>query len=212
MTLCMIFGHNNDANATPSSGPPPTEGTIVAVGDSLTAGFGLKHSEAYPAQLEKKLNQAGYHWKVVNAGISGETSSGTMSRINWILKLKPDIVILEIGANDGLRGLDPQMVRRNIDKIVTTLQHQGVVVVLVGMQMLRNLGTAYTSQFVAIYPKIAKEHSLIFEPFFLKGVAGDPNLNQADGIHPIGKGYRIVTDNIYPYVVQAIEKKRGKKS
>lgn len=188
------------------------EGTIVALGDSLTAGPGVSESGAYPAQLEKKLHQAGYAWRVVNAGISGETSSGTLSRLNWVLKLKPDIVILEIGANDGLRGLDPKLVYRNIDSIVTTLQGKGIVVVLAGMQMLRNLGYSYTTRFADVYPSIAKKHHLILMPFFLDHVAGIPELNLADGIHPTGRGYSIIADNIFPYTVKAIERKREKKS
>jgi acyl-CoA thioesterase I len=212
MTLCTLFaGCQKDKEPAASLPPEPTvyDGTVVAVGDSLTAGAGLSESYAYPAQMEKKLRQAGYRWRVVNAGISGETSSGTLSRIDWILKLEPDIVILEIGANDGLRGVDPQLARRNIDKIVTALQAKGVVVVLAGMQMLINMGASYTTEFAAIYPKVAREHDLILIPFFLSNVAGDASLNLADGIHPTAKGYSIVTETVYPYLLQAIEKKRG---
>ena len=199
------------------AGPPPAEtpsfeGTIVAVGDSLTAGYGLAEPEAYPALLEKKLHQAGYRWQVINAGISGETSSGTLSRVDWILKLKPDIVILETGANDGLRGVDPRLTRENIDQTVTLLQQKGVAVVLAGMRMAANLGPSYTRQFAAIYPWVAARHHLILIPFFLAGVAGDPGLNQADGIHPVAKGYRIVTDLVYPYLLQAIARKKNGKS
>jgi acyl-CoA thioesterase I len=199
------------AAPAPSAAAPAFEGTVVAVGDSLTAGYGLPETDAYPAQLERKLHQAGYRWRVVNAGISGETSSGTLARVDWILKLKPDIVILETGANDGLRGVDPRVTRDNIDQIVTRLQAQGVVVVLAGMRILANLGPEFTGQFAAIYPKVAAKHRLILIPFFLTGVAGDPALNQPDGIHPVTKGYQIVTDQVYPYLIQAIErKKKGK--
>jgi acyl-CoA thioesterase-1 len=212
--LCTLFAgcQKESQPAAAVSSEPASQGTIVAVGDSLTAGKGVPESEAYPAQLEKKLSQAGYRWRVVNAGISGETSSGTLSRIDWILKLKPDIVVLCIGANDGMRGVDPRLTRRNIDKIVTELEAKDVVVVLAGMQMLTNLGQAYTTEFAAIYPQIAQKHHLILAPFFLAEVAGDPSLNQGDGIHPSAKGYRIVTETIYPYVLQAIEKKKGNKS
>jgi acyl-CoA thioesterase I len=199
-----------EKNAAPSDSTAP-QGTIVAMGDSLTAGYGVPESQSYPSQLEKKLHQAGYHWRIVNAGISGETSSGALSRVNWVLKLKPDVVMLETGANDGLRGIDPQLVYRNIDKIVTELQAKQVVVVLAGMQMVRNMGSAYTDQFVKIYGKIAREHNLILVPFFLQNVAGEPSLNIGDGIHPNGNGYRIVTETVYPYVVKAIEEKRAKK-
>jgi acyl-CoA thioesterase-1 len=200
-------GKNGTASSPPPQ-PPASEGTIVAVGDSLTAGYGLPENEAYPARLEQKLQQAGYHWKVVNAGISGETSSGALSRVDWVLKLKPDVVILETGANDGLRGVDPALTRENIDKMVTRLKEQGVIVVLAGMRMFTNMGPAYTAAFADIYPAVAKRHDLILIPFFLSGVAGDPALNQEDRIHPVAKGYGIVTDMVYPYALKAIEQKK----
>lgn len=188
---------------------PAYSGTIVAVGDSLTAGYGVPETDAYPARLERKLNEAGYKWRVVNAGISGETSTGALARMDWILKLQPDIVILETGANDGLRGQDPELTHRNIDRMVATLQAKKVVVVLAGMQMLTNMGSPYRDKFVAIYPRVAKERKLILVPFFLDKVAGEENLNLSDGIHPNPQGYAIVTDTLYPYVVQAIKLKTG---
>jgi acyl-CoA thioesterase I len=191
----------------PPHGQPSYEGAIVAVGDSLTAGLGVNEAEAYPALLEKKLRAAGYRWRVVNAGISGETSSGTLSRVNWILKLKPDIVILETGANDGLRGIDPRVTRKNIDETIAVLKQNKVVVVLVGMRMVTNLGREFTDSFAEIYPALAQKHGLVLVPFFLEGVAGDPSLNQTDGIHPTAKGYRIITETIYPYVRKTIEKR-----
>ena len=183
----------------------PGGGTIVAFGDSLTAGYGVPASDAYPAQLQRKLQQAGYRWRVVNAGISGETSTGALARVAWVMKLKPDIVILETGANDGLRGQDPELTRKNLDRVVATLQSKGVVVVLAGMRMLKNLGPAYTGKFAAIYPRVAKERKAILIPFFLDKVAGRESLNLSDGVHPTGKGYAIVTDNVYPYLLQAIK-------
>ena len=179
-------------------------GTIVAAGDSLTAGMGVSENNAYPAQLERKLREAGYNWQVINAGISGETSSGMLGRINWVLKLKPDIVILETGANDGMRGIDPAVARNNIDETVRILKQNNVVVVLAGMKMFANLGRTYTNAFETLYPAVAKKHDIILIPFFLEAVAGDPALNQADGIHPNPKGYRIITGRIEPYVLKAI--------
>jgi len=210
----LLAGCQKDKGQTaaPPSRDPSFEGTIIAVGDSLTAGYGLPESESYPAQLEMRLQQAGYRWRVVNAGISGETSTGTLSRVDWILKLKPDIVILETGANDGLRGVDPTVTRRNIDKTVSLLQDKGVVVVLAGMRMFSNLGPSYTREFADIYPKVAQKHRLILIPFFLAGVAGDSALNQADGIHPVARGYRIVTDLVYPYLLQAMADKKKDRS
>jgi acyl-CoA thioesterase I len=214
MAFCTFLGGcHKEKEAAPlrAGGAPRSEGTIVAVGDSLTEGLGLSQTEAYPAQLEKKLNESGYHWQVVNAGISGETTTGTLSRIDWIMKLKPDIVILEIGANDGLRGIPTSLIRENIDKMVSEFQSRGIVVVLAGMQMLRNMGPVYVRDFAALYPEIADKHHLILEPFFLAKVAGETSLNQPDGIHPLAGGYRIVADTLYPYVLQAIDQNRGSK-
>ena len=208
--LTILTGCQKEQENTAASQPAPnqvSEGILVAVGDSLTAGYGVAPSDSYPAQLERKLNQAGYRWQVINAGISGETSSGTLSRIDWILKNKPDIVTLETGANDGLRGVDPSLTRKNIDQIVTQLKERDVEVVLAGMQALRNMGGPFTREFAAIYPTVAKKHDLILMPFFLANVAGESRLNLGDGIHPSAEGYKIITDAIYPYVVQAIEKK-----
>lgn len=181
------------------------QGTIVAVGDSLTAGYGLDETNAYPALLEAKLVEDGYHFEVINAGVSGETSSGTLSRISWVMStLDPDIVILETGANDGLRGINPDVLRENLDEIVRILQENDVHVILAGMKMLPNLGPAYTKKFAAVYPQIAEKHEILLIPFFLEGVAGERKLNQRDGIHPSKEGYSQIVDNIYPYIVEGI--------
>lgn len=185
-------------------------GTIICVGDSLSAGYGVKGIDAYPAQLEQKLRLEGYRLRVVNAGISGETSSGTRSRITWLLKLKPDIVILETGANDGLRGIDPRVTQKNIEAIVRIMKENKVTVILAGMRMVTNLGRDYTDAFAAIYPTVARKFNLILVPFFLQGVAGEPTLNQGDGIHPLAKGYQIITATVYPYVLQALKMKNDK--
>jgi len=163
-------------------------------------------STRHPAQLENRLQSEGYRWRVINAGISGETSSGTRSRITWLLNLKPDIVILETGANDGLRGIDPKVTQKNIEEIVGILKENKVTVVLAGMRMVTNLGRDYTASFAAIYPTVARKFDLILIPFFLQGVAGDQSLNQGDGIHPLAKGYRIVMETVYPYVLQIVTK------
>ncbi|WP_240192133.1 arylesterase [Desulforhopalus vacuolatus] len=181
--------------------------TIVAVGDSLTAGYGVDEGAAYPALLEEKLRTDEYNYNVVNAGVSGETSSGTLSRMEWILTLEPDIVVLETGANDGLRGIDTEVAEKNISEILQLLKDKDVVVVLAGMKMVWNMGPAYVAQFNRIYPKLAKEFDVVYMPFFLEGVATRGNLNQGDGIHPNAQGYQIIAENIYPYVVQAIKKK-----
>jgi len=186
------------------------EGTIVAVGDSLTEGLGVMEESAYPAVLETKLHDRGYRYRVVNAGISGETSSGTLSRIRWVLTLKPDIVILVIGANDGFRGIDPALIRANIRRIIQVFKENNVIVVLGGMQIVQNLGADYTTEFEKIYPEVARAEDVIYIPFFLSNVAGDPALNQSDGIHPTPEGYRLIVENMLPYVEAAIAVRRQK--
>ncbi|MGD8702365.1 MAG: arylesterase [Desulfosarcina sp.] len=183
------------------------EGTIVAIGDSLTAGLGVAEDQAYPAQLAQRLKADGYNYRVVNAGVSGETSSGTLSRLRWVISsLNPDIVILVTGANDGLRGLDPNLLQANLDQIIQTLTDHQIHVVMAGMLMLPNLGPDYTDAFAQIYPRIAKKHGVIFVPFFLDGVAGNSALNQADRLHPTADGYARVVKTIYPSVIEAIER------
>lgn len=214
--LCCIFLLHlpgcNRQEEQPLSGQvgsvPEYDGTIIAVGDSLTAGLGLSMDEAWPDLLQDKLHERGYNWQVLNAGISGETSSGALSRIKWIISRKPDIVILETGANDGLRGIPPAVIRENIDKAVQLLTEGNVTVVLAGMQMVRNLGAEYTGSFAAIYPDIAEKHRVLLIPFMLRDVAGVPALNQTDTIHPNAEGHRTITETVYPFVVQAIEENR----
>jgi acyl-CoA thioesterase-1 len=208
VVLVQISGsvQGKETAAVPQQNQADYQGTIVAMGDSLTAGLRVNENDAYPAQLERKLQAAGLHWTVVNAGISDETSSGALSRINWVLKLRPDIVILETGANDGLRGVDPRVTQRNIDEMLRIFKKNKVLVVLAGMRMVRNLGTEYTDAFDAVYPRLAAKHSVTLIPFFLQGVAGEASLNQTDGIHPTAEGYRVITGKIYPYVLQAIKK------
>ncbi len=182
---------------------------IVAVGDSLTAGFGVAEEQSFPALLEKKLQEDGHKYRVINAGVSAETSSGTLSRLEWILTLQPDIVILETGANDGLRGIDPQVAENNIREILKTLKERNVEVLLVGMKMVRNLGPIYVAKFNALYPRLAEESGAVFMPFLLEGVAMQGALNQADGVHPNAAGHLKIAENIYPYVLQAIKRRQG---
>lgn len=193
--------------APKASAPNAPAGVILAVGDSLTAGYGLDPDKAYPALLEKRLAKAGYHFKVINAGISGETSSGTRSRLSWTMSLKPDIVILETGANDGLRGIDPALIEANLTAIIEELKANGVIVVLAGMQMVYNLGLNYRRAFNGVYPAVARAQDVILMPFFLKDVAGVSKLNLSDGIHPNAKGYKKVVGNLWPYVIDAINQK-----
>ena len=214
VTLCLALvltgcspEQEPDAAATRAPEAEKTyRGIIAAVGDSLTAGLGVDESRAYPAQLGARLLSDGHNFKIINAGVSGETSSGTLSRINWVMStLKPDIVILETGANDGLRGIDPDVLRNNLDGLATILKENNIRVILAGMQMLPNLGPEYTKIFAGIYPEVAEKHKIILVPFFLDGVAGEAALNQPDKIHPTAEGYSRIVDTIYPYVLQSIE-------
>jgi len=201
-----IQGTSVDARPGAKAPPPSNaafrgeERILVAFGDSLTAGLGVTSGESYPAQLQEKLALAGYRYRVVNAGVSGDTSAGALRRVDWVLKSKPDLVILEIGANDGLRGLDLQETRGNLEQIIQRLAAGGAKVVLAGMKLPPNYGRAYSDAFQSLYPQLAGKYGLPFIPFFLEGVATQSALNQADGIHPTVAGYRIIVENIWPVV------------
>lgn len=212
LALLMVIGCSEEPTSDLPQAQPEKkiEGIIVAVGDSLTEGLGVQEELAYPAVLEEKLREQGYRYQVVNAGISAETSSGTLSRIKWVLTLKPDIVILVIGANDGFRGIDPGLIKSNIRTILKSLKENNVIVVLGGMQIVQNLGQDYTTAFAEIYPEVARSEDVIFIPFFLAGVAADQGLNQADGIHPTAEGYRKIVDTVYPYVTEAVKIHKAK--
>ncbi len=205
-----MAGCGDESTPPSEQNSPENEGIIVAVGDSLTEGLGVAEESAYPALLEKKLQSGGYQYRVINAGVSGETSSGTLARIKWVLTLKPDIVILVIGANDGFRGIDPELIKSNILTIIRALKEKKVTVLLGGMQMAQNLGKEYTTAFQKIYPLAARKEKVGLVPFFLTGVAANPKLNQADMIHPTAEGYLVVVDHIFPYVIEAIEAHKAK--
>ncbi len=181
---------------------------IVAFGDSLTAGFGVSPDESYPTQLQRKLNQAGYRYQVINAGVSGDTTAGGVRRIDWVLKSRPHIVIVELGANDGLRGLDLKETGSNLEQILRRLRAAGVTVVLAGMKLPPNYGAEYEGRFTALYGDLARRYGATYLPFFLEGVAAHPALNQADGIHPTGEGYRLVVDHLMPVLEPLLEKPR----
>ena len=169
---------------------------IVAFGDSLTAGLGVAADEAYPARLQRRLQEQGFRYRVINAGVSGDTTAGGLRRVDWVLKSRPEMVILELGANDGLRGLNLQETKTNLERIIQRCQDASVTVVLAGMKLPPNYGAEYTKGFEAIYPELARRYRLTLIPFFLDGVAGTASLNQADGIHPTSEGYRIITEKI----------------
>ncbi len=192
----------SEAAAQPQGDRP----RIVAFGNSLTAGLGVAPEEAYPAVLQRRLKESGYRYRVINAGVSGETTAGGRRRVDWVLKSRPAIVILELGANDGLRGLDPRETRANLEAIVTRLQSAGVTVLLAGMKLPSNYGADYRREFEAIYPDLARRYHLPFMPFFLEGVAAQRALNQPDGIHPTAQGYRIIVDKLWPVLEPLLKK------
>ena len=170
---------------------------IVAFGDSLTAGLGVPSDDAYPGQLARWLREQGFEYEVINAGVSGETSAGGLRRVEWILKSQPMLVILELGANDGLRGQPLKKTYDNLKGIIKGLQAKGVIVVLAGMRLPLNYGDDYTEEFSDLYERLAKEFNVPLIPFFLEGVATHRHLNQGDGLHPNAKGYSIVVQNVW---------------
>lgn len=180
--------------------------TILAFGDSLVAGFGLGSRDGFTAKLEAALKAKGVDARIVNAGLSGDTSAGGVARLDWALEPKPDFAIVELGANDGLRGLDPAQTRANLDAILTKLEAKGVPVLFAGMLAPPNMGPDYGKAFNALYPELAQKHGVLFYPFFLEGVAADPSLNQADGIHPNAKGVDVIVERIVPLVLKLIGK------
>ena len=174
------------------------EKTILFFGDSLTAGYGLTEEEAFPALIEKSLNQKGKKVKVINAGLSGETSAGGLTRINWVLRQPVDVFILELGANDGLRGVPLEETKKNLQGIIDKVKskNKNVKVVVAGMMVPPNMGIEYSTGFQKIFPELSKRNQATLIPFILEGVAGIEKLNQADGIHPTVEGHKIVAGNV----------------
>ena len=181
---------------------------IVAFGDSLTAGMGVPIEDAYPARLQRRLDEPSVRDRVVNAGVSGDTTAGGLRRVEWVLKNRPAIVILELGANDGLRGLNLEDTKRNLERIILRCQQASATVVLAGMKLPPNYGADYTKRFEAMYPALAKQYRLTLIPFFLDGVAGSLSLNQADGIHPTSEGHRIIADKVLETVKPLLNGRR----
>ncbi|MCH4823850.1 arylesterase [Gramella lutea] len=172
---------------------------ILMFGDSLTAGYGLEEQEAFPAILQRKIDSLGLAYKVVNAGLSGETTSGGRNRIDWVLKQNVDVFVLELGANDGLRGIPLSETRKNLQEIIDFVRAENpdVEIVLAGMQIPPNMGQNYTSEFKNIFPELAEKNKVHLIPFLLEDVAGNPDLNQQDGIHPTAEGHRILAENVW---------------
>jgi len=186
--------------------PPPRPKTIVAFGDSLTAGYGLRPPEAFPVVLRRRLSEDGYDATVVNAGVSGDTTQKGLARLPGVEALKPDLVILELGTNDMLNGLDPKLPEANLEEIISRLRARGTPVLLAGMRASPGtLGEKETRRFDALFPELAARYSLPFFPFFLEGVSGDPKLVLWGGLHPNREGVRRIVDRIAPLVESALD-------
>jgi acyl-CoA thioesterase-1 len=194
-------------NASLSAAGDTGQPVILAFGDSLTAGFGVDAGDSYPARLQRLLNEKGYHYKVVNAGVSGDTTAGGASRINWVLQHEPEIVILELGANDGLRGLSISEMRKNLSKIIEACRGNGAKVLLAGMEITPNLGAEYSKDFRESFILLAEQYKVPLIPFFLKDVAARPELTRPDGVHPLSNGYKIVTETVFQYLEPMLKKK-----
>lgn len=181
------------------------ETRLLAFGDSLTSGWGLAARDAFPAQLERALHAAGRkNVRVIASGVAGDTSAGGRARLAWSLADRPDAAIVELGANDGLRGIDPASTYGNLDAILAELKRRGIPVLLAGMYAPPNLGREYGEAFNAIYPRLAERHGVVLYPFFLEGVAVEPALNQPDGIHPNAEGVAVIVERILPYVMRVL--------
>ncbi len=187
-------------------GAAAEERVIVAFGDSLTAGFGVAPEEAWPALVEARLRREGHPYRVVNAGVSGDTSAGGLRRVDWVLRARPEVAIVALGANDGLRGQPPRETRANLAEIVARLRAAGVRVLLAGMRLPPNYGADHARDFAAVFPDVARRAGVPLMPFLLDGVAADPRLNQPDGIHPNAAGHRVIAARIWPFLVPLLRR------
>jgi acyl-CoA thioesterase I len=184
------------------SAPAAESRTLVFFGDSITAGYGLDPDEAYPAVIQRKLTESHRPWLVVNAGLSGETTTGGLRRLDWILRQPADMFVIELGGNDGLRGIPPSASRANLQAMMERIRarYPNVILVLAGMQLPANLGPEHTREFAAMYPELAQAQHAVLIPFLLEGVGGVPALNQADGIHPTPEGHCMVAETVWKVI------------
>jgi acyl-CoA thioesterase I len=182
------------------------EETLAVLGDSLTAGFGVAREEAFPALVEERLRREGYDYRVVNAGVSGDTTAGGLRRVDWVLRTRPSIVVVALGGNDGLRGLKVDSMRENLEEIIARIRTSGARVLLAGMRVPPNYGGEYARAFAAVFPAVASKAGVALMPFLLDGVAGEPNLNQPDGIHPNARGQQVVAARLWPHLIPLLRK------
>jgi acyl-CoA thioesterase-1 len=196
------------ATTAPVATPKPSRPRVVVLGDSLTAGLGVAVDAAYPALLQQRVDSSGFNYEVVNAGVSGDTSAGGLSRLDWALQGDVRILIVALGGNDALRGLSPAELQRNLGQIIEKAQARGIRVVLAGMESPPNWGRDYNVSFHKVYPALAAEYHVPLVPFLLQGVAGSDALNQSDGIHPTAQGARIVADNVWTVLKPVLDDER----
>ncbi len=208
--LAALLGCGGEAGERAAAAPPPSaegeRGRIVFLGTSLTAGLGIDPERAYPALIQQKLDSAGLPYAAVNAGVSGETSAGALRRIDWVLREPASVLVIETGANDGLRGLDTDTLRANIQAIIDRANQQDPQprIVLVGMRALPNYGFGYARRFQGLYPALAKANEIPLVPFLLEGVAGVEGMNQADMIHPTPEGHRVMAETMWEVLEEVV--------
>lgn len=202
-TVAKQTADTTSTQTAAKSGPK----TILFFGNSLTAGYGLEPSQAFPALIQQKIDSAGWNYTVINSGLSGETTAGGKNRISWVLRQKVDVFVLELGGNDGLRGVELESTRNNLQAIIDTVRAKNpdVQIILAGMQIPPNMGPDYTSKFRTIYPELAEKNKLTLIPFLLEGVGGIAKLNLPDGIHPTAEGHQIVAENIWKVLAPILQ-------
>lgn len=202
LVATLVLAAFGVASPTPAHGA----GVISVLGDSLTAGLGVAADEAFPTLLEARLRREGYDYRVVNAGVSGETTAGGLRRVDWVLRARPDVVVVALGANDGLRGQSPAVMRDNLAAIIARLRASGAQVLLVGMLMPPNYGGEYTREFAAVFPEVARRARVPLMPFLLDGVAAEPRVLQPDGLHPNAAGHRIIAEKLWPHLLPLLRR------
>ena len=215
LPLCLLtvatLASTTTAQSTDSSAVNTNRPAVLVLGDSLAAGYGVDPNEAYPALLQGKIDTAGLNFTVVNGGVSGDTTAGGLRRVNWYLRRKTAVLILELGGNDGLRGVDPATTRSNLQAIIDTAKktYPDIKVVIAGMRMPPNLGADYTKAFENVFPEVAQTNHAALVPFLLEGVGGIPDLNQADQIHPTPEGHKIVAENVWKVLRPVLTESAG---
>ncbi len=201
LTCAIALGAFTAAPSAAAAEPDRTMSTLLFFGDSLTAGYGLDNpaAESYPALIQDRINEEKRPWRAINAGLSGETSAGGLRRVDWVLRQPVDVFFLALGANDGLRGIDPAATERNLDQILTRVRARNpqARVVVAGMEMPPSMGRAYTERYRAVFAAVASKHGAVLLPFLLEGVAGRSDLNQADAVHPTAAGHRVMAETVW---------------